>query len=205
MPEIIGRSKKTLLIIVALLLVTTAASAYLGYIEFPSSPPPEVEASAAAEIAPDVLLGMKKIVVSCGEDALQRVKQSHTGSVEHVEDVAIVHYMNMEEGKFLTLWTTLYPNETIANDETEKMVAGMQKWGGSWASNLKEITIAEKQVYQTSSDGVTYQYFWADREWSFYIIPHDFTEDEIAEVIWAIPGEGTFYNHKITQIFTREQ
>ncbi|HJH28053.1 MAG TPA: hypothetical protein C5S37_15115 [Methanophagales archaeon] len=145
--------------------------------------------SILSAIAPDELLGMEKVVVSCGDDALQRVKQSHTGSVEHIEDVAIVHYMNMEEGKFLTLWTTLYPNETIANDETEKMVVGMQKWGGSWASDLKELPIAEKLVYQTSSDGVTYQYFWADREWSFYIIPHDFTEDEIAEIVGAVSGE----------------
>jgi len=191
--------KKILLVAIVILLVATAAVSYFGYIEFltephaatPSlSPSPKVNVNVnvnASAIAPDELLGMEKVVVSCGDDALQRVKQSHTGSVEHVEDVAIVHYMDMEEGKFLTLWTTLYPNETIANDETEKMVAGMQKWGGSWASDLKELPIAEKQVYQTSSDGVTYQYFWADREWSFYIIPHDFTEDEIAEVIGTIP------------------
>ena len=197
MLEIIGRNKKILLIAIVILLVATAAMSYFGYVEFLTKPQaattpspgvnPNVNVNVnASAIAPDELLGMEKVVVSCGEDALQRVKQSHTGSVKHIEDVAIVHYMNMEEGKFLTLWTTLYPNETIANDETEKMVAGMQKWGGSWASDLKELTIAEKQVYQTSSDGVTYQYFWADREWSFYIIPHDFTEDEIAEIIGAI-------------------
>ena len=188
-------TKKNIVILISCLLVATAAVSYFGYVEFltePQAATPSPEANPnvnvnASAIAPDELLGMEKVVVSCGDDALQRVKQSHTGSVEHVEDVAIVHYMNMKEGKFLTLWTTLYPNEAIANDETEKMVTGMQKWGGNWASDLKEITIAEKQVYQTSSDGVTYQYFWADREWSFYIIPHDFTEDEIAEVIGTIP------------------
>jgi hypothetical protein len=115
--------------------------------------------------------------------------------------VAIVHYI--KEDKFLTLWTTLYQNETIADNETEKMVVGMRKWGGSWASNLKELTIAEKQVYQTSSDGVTHC-FWADKEWVFYIIPHNFTQDKIAEMIGAIRGEGTFYTHKITQISTRK-
>jgi len=190
-------TKKNIVILISCLLVATAAVSYFGYIEFLAEPQaatpspgvnPNVNVNVnASAIAPDELLGMKKVVVSCGDDALQRVKQSHTGSIEHIEDVAIVHYMNMEEGKFLTLWTTLYPNEAIANDETEKMVVGMQKWGGSWASDLKELTIAGKQVYQTSSDGVTYQYFWADREWSFYIIPHDFTEDEIAEVIGTIP------------------
>lgn len=188
-------TKKNIVILISCLLVATAAVSYFGYIEFLSepnaatTPSPEVNLNAnvnASAIAPDELLGMKKVVVSCGEDALQRVKQSHTGSVKHVEDVAIVHYMNMEEGKFLTLWTTLYPNETIANDETEKMVAGMQKWGGSWASDLKELTIAEKQVYQTSSDSVSH-YFWADKEWVFYVIPHNFTQDEIAEIIGTTP------------------
>nr|QNO51526.1 hypothetical protein CBNPKNJC_00041 [Methanosarcinales archaeon ANME-1 ERB6] len=131
--------KKVLLIAIVILLVATAAVSYFGYVEFLTEPHaattpslgvnPNVNVNASA-IAPDELLGMEKVVVSCGEDALQRVKQSHTGSVKHVEDVATVHYMNMKEGKFLTLWTTLYPNETIANDGTEKMVAGMQKWGG---------------------------------------------------------------------------
>ena len=186
-------TKKIIVILISCLLVATASVSYFGYIEFltepqAATPSPEVNVNVnASAIAPDELLGMKKVVVSCGDDAQQRVKQSHTGSVEYVEDVAIVHYMNMKEGKFLTLWTTLYPNEAIANYETEKMVAGMQKWGGNWASDMKELTIAEKQVYQTSSDNVSH-YFWADREWSFYIIPHDFTEDEIAEVIGAIPS-----------------
>ena len=190
-----NHTQKILLTAIVILLVATATAAvsYYGYIEFltepqATTPSPEVNVNVnASAIAPDELLGMKKVVVSCGSDALQKVKQSHIGSIEYIEDVAIVHYMNMKEGKFLTLWTTLYPNETIANDETEKMVVGMRKGGGSWASDLKELTIAEKQIYQTSSDGVTYQYFWADREWSFYIIPHDFTEDEIAEVIGTIP------------------
>jgi len=189
--------KKILLIAIVILLVATAAVSYFGCIEFLSEPHAATTPSSevnlnvnvnvnASAIAPDELLGMKKVVVSCGDDALQKVKQSHTGSIEYVEDVAIVHYMNMEEGKFLTLWTTLYPNETSANDETEKMVVGMQKWGGSWASDLKELTIAEKQVYQTSSDNVSH-YFWADQEWVFYVIPHNFTQDEIAEIIGTIP------------------
>ncbi|MEA2074521.1 MAG: hypothetical protein U9O85_02130 [Euryarchaeota archaeon] len=181
-------TKRILLIVFALVLLTASALMLLGYIELPRNnptPSPSLEPNAAG-IAPDEILGMNKMVVSSGEDALEIVKRSHSGSIEHIKDVAIVHYVNMKEGKFMTLWTTQYPNETIANDETERMVVGMQKWGGSWASNLKELTIAEKQVYQTSSDNVTH-YFWADQEWVFYIIPHDFTEDEIAEVIGAIP------------------
>ncbi len=137
-------TKRSLVILIAITVLLAAALTYVGYIELPSqqqatstfTPSASPEANVnASKIAPDELLGMKKIVVSCGVDALQRVKQSHTGSIEHIEDVAIVHYI--KEDKFLTLWTTLYPNETIINNETEKMVVGMRKWGGSWASNLK--------------------------------------------------------------------
>ncbi|MCW3141236.1 MAG: hypothetical protein N2V72_03505 [Methanophagales archaeon] len=181
MLEIMSRNKKIILTALALLLVTIV----LAY-SFYHAPSTLVANVNAAEIAPDELLGMKKIVVSTGVDALQRVKQSHTGSIEHVKDVAIVHYM--KEGKILTLWATLYPNETVANTETEKMRVGMQNWGGGWASELKKVTIAEKQVYQTSSDGVTH-YFWADHECVFYIIPHNLTQDEISLIIDTIPDE----------------
>ncbi len=172
-------NKKIILIAIAILIVAVAYS-------YHAPPSPGVNAS---EIAPDELLGMDKIVVASGEDALKLVKQSHTGRIEHVRDVAIVHYM--KEGKYLTLWLTLYPDDTIAKNETEKMVEGMRKWGGSWASSLKEVTIADKRVYQTSSDSVPH-YFWADREWAFYIILHNFTEDEVAEIINAIPGDSDF-------------
>ncbi|MGB3460113.1 MAG: hypothetical protein WBB08_12665 [Halobacteriota archaeon] len=143
-----NRVPKILLLVFAILLVT--ASIYLGLTMFPAPQQSVVEASAAAEIAPDVLLGMDKMVVASGPDAFKRVKQSHIGSIEQVKDVAIVHYM--KEGGMLTLWTTLYQKETIARIENEKMAIVMQNWGGSWASDLKEQTIAEKQVYQTSSD-----------------------------------------------------
>ncbi len=122
-------TKRSLVILIAITVLLAAALTYVGYIELPSqkqatstftpSASPETNVNAS-KIAPDELLGMKKIVVSSGVDALQRVKQSHTGSIEHIEDVAIVHYI--KEDKFLTLWTTLYPNETITNNETEKMV-----------------------------------------------------------------------------------
>lgn len=178
-----NRTKKISLIIVVLVLVTAAASSYFCYIQFSATSPPE-ETSAATEIAPDVLLGMDKMVVSTGVDALQRVKQSHTGNIVHVKDVAIVHYL--KEDRMLTLWTTLYKNETVAKTENEKMVVGMRNWGGGWASNQKELTIAGKQVYQTAPDNVSH-YFWADREWVFYIIPHNFTQQEISQIIGAIP------------------
>ncbi|KAF5415805.1 MAG: hypothetical protein C5S38_03505 [Candidatus Methanophagaceae archaeon] len=180
-------TKRIFLIAIILALIVTA-SAYLCSLEFPASHPSSSEAeeaSAAAEIAPAVLLGMDKLVVASGPDALQRVKHSHTGNIEQVSDVAIVHYM--KEDRLLTLWTTLYPNETIAWNENEKMVLGIRKWGGNWTSELKEITVAGKQVYQTSPDGMSYHYFWADDDWIFYIIPHNFSQDDVVAIIGAIP------------------
>ncbi|RCV63455.1 hypothetical protein C5S53_13950 [Methanophagales archaeon] len=177
-------TKKIIIIVFAILLVT--ASIYFGLSMFPAAPlqQPVVEScAAAAEVAPDVLLGMAKMVVASGPGALQRVKQSHVGNVEQVKDVAIVHYM--KEGGMLTLWTTLYQNETIARTENEKMAIGMQKWGGSWASDLKAQTIAEKQVYKTTSDNLSH-YFWVDGDWIFYIVPHNFSQEETAEIICAI-------------------
>ncbi len=166
----------------------TVALAYPFYHAPPSSPC-EVTAS---EIAPDRIIGMDKIVVASGEKALQLVKQSHAGSIEHVKDVAILHYMK-GGGKYLTLWLTIYPDATIAKNETEKMAEGMRNWGGSWASNLREVTISDKKVYRTSSDNVSH-YFWADRERVFYIVPHNFTQAEIAEVIDACSCGGGSLN-----------
>ncbi len=166
------------------LIAITAAILLLSFSAYYLAHPSEVEDPGVA-IAPEVLCRMNKMVVSSGTEALQLVKQSHTGSIEYVKDVAIMHYI--KEHGMLTLWTTQYPNETIANNETEKMVLGMRNWGGSWASNLKEITVAGKQVYQTTPDGESYHYFWVDGNWVFYIIPHNLSQDEVAECIAAIP------------------
>ncbi|MHC1636384.1 MAG: hypothetical protein ACXQTS_07220 [Candidatus Methanospirareceae archaeon] len=139
----------------------------------------------AEEIAPDTLLGMEKIVVSRGEDALQRVRRSHIGVIENVKDIAIVHYKKEGSDKFLTLWVTLYPNDTIARGEAEKMATGMRKIGGCWGRNLKEVEISGKRVYQTSS-GDALHYFWVDGNRVFYIIPHNCTDEEIAKIIGGI-------------------
>ena len=138
----------------------------------------------ASEIAPAEIIGMDKMVVSTGADALERVKRSHTGSIEEVEDLAIIHYT--KDDQLLTLWTTLYKNETIASVETEKMVIGMREWGGDWASTLEEIPIDNKTVYLVVVNDEP-QYFWVDGRWVFYIIPHNFTLDEISIIVGAIP------------------
>ena len=154
-------------------------------------PPPATPVASSAphpnaiEIAPAEILGMNRVVVSTGTDALQRVKESHIGSIENIEDLAIIHYHGEGEG-FLTLWTTLYKNETLANYETEKMVIGIRKFGGDWESTLEEITINRKTVYYIAPDDLP-QYFWVDGVWVFYIKPHNLTQDEVTQIIRAIP------------------
>ncbi|MEA3281053.1 MAG: hypothetical protein U9Q68_00565 [Euryarchaeota archaeon] len=138
----------------------------------------------AIEIAPAEILGMNRVVVSTGADALQRVEESHIGSIENIDDLAIIHYHG-EGGGFLTLWTTLYKNETLANDETEKMVIGIRGFGGDWASTLEEITIDGMTVYRIAPDNLP-QYFWVDGVWVFYIKPHNLTQDEVTRIIQAI-------------------
>ena len=151
----------------------------------PAATPAPVPHPNAIEIAPAEILGMNRVVVSTGADALQRVRKSHIGSIENIEDLAIIHYYGEGEG-FLTLWTTLYKNETLASYETEKMVIGIRKFGGDWASTLEEITIDGRIVYRIAPNNMP-QYFWVDGVWVFYITPHDLTPEEVARIIRAIP------------------
>ena len=175
------------LIIISIITVTIAIAVigYLGYCHYPQEAE-EAEAATAVAIAPEELLGMEKMTVASGEDALTLVKQSHRGKIEHVRDMAIIHYINTNGSKFLTLWTTLYPSDEIAYNEARKMAAGMRNWGDGWASNLNATTIAGKQVYITSPDGITYHYFWADHEWVFYIVPHNFSDEELKKAIQTL-------------------
>ncbi len=150
----------------------------------PGLPPLQLQQNAS-EIAPAEILGMERIVVSTGPDALQRSKQRHIGDIENIEDVAIIHYNG--DGRMLTLWTTSYQSEALASSETEKMVTGISRFGGDWASTLEEITVGGKTVYRIEPDGLP-QYFWSDGRWMFYFIAHNVTPDEIPLIIGAIPG-----------------
>jgi hypothetical protein len=59
------------------MLVAASASLFLGYTELPSNRSDQSLAVNASEIAPDEFLGMNKMVVSSGTDAVQRVKQNN--------------------------------------------------------------------------------------------------------------------------------
>ncbi|KAF5410298.1 MAG: hypothetical protein U9N46_04645 [Euryarchaeota archaeon] len=167
--------------IIALTMILILASS--GCISTPPAPPASSPHPNATEIAPAELLGMQRMAVSTGADALQRVRGSHIGGIENVNDLAIIHYM--DDDRLLTLWTTLYKNESLAESETEKMVIGIRRFGGDWESTLEEIVIDEKVVYRIAPDDKP-QYFWADGVWVFYIVPHNLTPDEVVQVIEAV-------------------
>ena len=185
-----NRSRIALIVVsVSIIAIALAIIGYLGYYHYQHEAEEAgagAEAATAVAIAPKELLGMEKMTVASGKDALKLVKQSHKGKIEHVRDMAIMHYMNTNGSKFLTLWTTLYPSDRIAYTEAGKMAAGMRNWGGGWTSNLNETTIAGKRVYITSPDGITYHFFWADHEWIFYIVPHNFSDEELKKVILTL-------------------
>ena len=183
------RQARCLFAITAVLLILASAGCITdqrtdGTVHTPPAATP-APVPNAIEIAPAEILGMNRVVVSTGADALQRVRKSHIGSIENIEDLAIIHYYGEGEG-FLTLWTTLYKNETLASYETEKMVIGIRKFGGDWASTLEEITIDGRIVYRIAPNNMP-QYFWVDGVWVFYITPHDLTPEEVARIIRAIP------------------
>jgi len=176
------RQARCLFAITAVLLILASAGCITDQRTDAITPVPHPN---AIEIAPSEILGMNRVVVSTGADALQRVRKSHIGSIENIEDLAIIHYHG-DSGGFLTLWTTLYQNETLASYETEKMVVGIRKFGGDWASTLEETTIDGKTVYRIAPGDLP-QYFWTDGAWVFYITPHNLTQEEVTRIIRAIP------------------
>ena len=178
--EIMNPTRLRFAMIVLTMILILVAS---GCISTPPAQPASSPHPNATEIAPAELLGMKRMAVSTGADALQRVRGSHIGGIENVNDLAIIHYM--DDDRLLTLWTTLYKNESLAESETEKMVIGIRRFGGDWESTLEEIAIDEKVVYRIAPDDKP-QYFWADGVWVFYIVPHNLTPNEVVQVIEAI-------------------
>jgi hypothetical protein len=135
-------------------------------------------AQKASDIAPNELLGMEKNLIAEGEKAIKSVKKSHLGNIEWVEDVAIASYRS--DGKSLMLWITIYPNLTIAEQETDRMAQSMLKYE-DWGKNLKKIDLNGIQIYSTFR-GFEH-YFWSEGRCMFYIVPKNLNQSEIIEVI----------------------
>jgi len=109
------RKAGVVIAIVAIIAMALAASYFM-------------QPKRAADAAPDELLGMEKVVVLEGEEAIEDVRQKHIGAVENMEDMAIVQYGPAYHQ--IVLWITLYPSDDIAASENEKMADAMVRGRG---------------------------------------------------------------------------
>jgi len=152
----------------------------------------------AWEVLPDQLLGMQKIPVAQGSEAHRSIEKSHIGNVKYLDDAVIVRYseMSLSSGpdlgsnlssnsnqhkfKNMMLWLSIYPNTTISEKETERMVDAMERFE-DWGMGLNRVIIAEKDVYSVRRD--VNHYFWADNKCMFYIIPYNLSKTEINVII----------------------
>jgi hypothetical protein len=151
--------KKVILIIIACLLAACAQQ-------------------KASEMAPNEILRMDIVWAEEGEKALGSVEKSHMGDIKFVEDVAILGYRG--DGKSITLWITTYPNDTVAEAETERMSQAMLNFE-DWGVYLEKSKIDGHEVYTTLRD--VRHYFWSDGKCMFYIIPKNLNQTEIQYVV----------------------
>ncbi|MDI6889190.1 MAG: hypothetical protein QMC78_05860 [Methanocellales archaeon] len=166
-------NQRKIAIIITIVVVLAIALA-VSYLALPKR---------AADAAPDELLGMEKVVVLEGQGAIEDVRQKHIGAVENVEDMAIVLYGPAYHQ--ITLWVTLYSSDDIAANENKKMADAMIRFGGKWKENLEEVTIGGKKVYRTTPNG-DFHYFWAEREYVFYVTIPRILQESTNEIITAI-------------------
>ncbi len=141
---------------------------------------------SAVNITPNFVMGMHKIVCLTGEEALKFVKMMHVGKIRFVEDIAMMHYLNLTNphSKFVTVWVTLYPNSSVAKEETERMAKSMIDYG--WKNVKSEDIDGLKVYYVTPPDKNETHYFWCKGSYMIYIIPHNMTSEEIKEFIIKI-------------------
>ena len=127
------------------------------------------------DLTPDEIMGMRKIVCASGDEALKIVKEMHVGEIRYVQDITLLHYVG--EYSFVTVWVTVYPNESVAFEEMNRMASSMVKFG--W-KNLSKVEMNGYSVYVVvPPKGKGKQYFWCVKNVAYYIIPHNMTELEI--------------------------
>ncbi len=140
----------------------------------------------ATEITPNSVMGLTKVVCLTGEDALKLVKMMHIGKIRFVKDIAMMHYLNLTNphSEYVTVWVTVYPNSSVAKEETDRMAKAMVEYG--W-KDVKVKRVDGLNVYYVTPPGknVTH-YFWCNDSYMIYIIPHNMTEKEINEFIIEI-------------------
>ncbi len=138
----------------------------------------------ATNVTPNEIMGMKKLVCLTGKPALEMVKEMHIGRIRFVEDIALMHYIGKNASKFVVVWVTVYPNSSVAKEETRRMANAMVEFG--W-KNVSRTRIDGLEVYYVRPPGKNEtHYFWCRGRVMIYIIPHGLNESQIREFIEKI-------------------
>jgi len=127
----------------------------------------------AANATPDTINGMNKFVVMKGEEALYYIQKTHIGKIEHVEDIAVLHYYSNRS--LAVVWVTVYPDDKTAENETLKMVKSMKRFGKLWA----EVEKTELDGIKVFHVPVKNHYFFVDKKYVIYMIPYNMTYSDI--------------------------
>ncbi len=131
----------------------------------------------AANATPDSINGMNKFAVMKGEKALEYIQKAHIGKIEHVEDIAVLHYCS--NSSLAVVWVTVYPDDKTAENETLKMVRSMKKFGGLWAG-VEKIRVDGTNVFHVP---VKEQYFFVKNRYVIYLMPYNMTQSGINSFI----------------------
>ncbi len=138
----------------------------------------------ATNVTPKEVMGLVKIVCLKGEPALKLVQMMHVGRIRFVKDIAVMHYMSPNSSKFVTVWVTVYPNSSVAKEETNRMAKSMVEYG--W-KDVKTMRVDGLKVYYVKPpERNETHYFWCKDDYMIYIIPHNMTLKEIKEFILKI-------------------
>ncbi len=138
----------------------------------------------ATNVTPNEVMGMVKIVCLKGEPALKFVQMMHIGKIRFVKDIAMMHYISPNSSKFVTVWVTVYPNSSVAKEETDRMAKSMIEYG--W-KDVKTMKVDDMKVYYVRPPGRNEtHYFWCKDNYMIYIIPHNMSSEEIREFILKV-------------------
>jgi hypothetical protein len=132
-----------------------------------------IKNSSVANLLPEKLMGMHKLVALKGENALSFVKKSHRGPIKYVKDIALVHYIG--NSSMMIVWLTEYPSAKIAGNQTLLMVKGMEKYGSVW-SHVNKTKLGNLSVYYVPGKN---QYFFYKDKYVVYLIPVNMSGAEI--------------------------
>jgi len=135
----------------------------------------------ATNVTPNEIMGMRKLVCVTGKPALEMVKEMHIGKIRYVKDIALMHYIGNNSSKFVMVWVTVYPNSSVAMEETRRMAKAMIDFG--W-KDVKTMKVGDLTVYYVIPPGKNEtHYFWCRDSVMIYIIPKGLNETQVKEFI----------------------